>query len=207
MMQTSVKGCTVLSSQVNELRLLCLPVKVARHPPLYGYYPASPLWHYKQATTVQSGKQDAPKEKFVEAVKQALQLDKRQRPSEDDWLGGPHRDRVLALMEYGIRQGTATATRNLAMESLRLCDLPITPNGAVLLLEVLNVLPLHAPLAVYRAGISTAFPEELESVAQVWKGPVVVRCSSCSCSVIGIGCNCVEPLSHTPRPPVQSDPA
>ena len=80
---------------------------------------------------------------------------------------GEHRERIKALKEFALSEGPALAVRNLAMESLRICNLSLTPNGAVRLLESLKVLEKHEPIALLRAGIQIEFPEKVLAAAEV----------------------------------------
>ena len=80
---------------------------------------------------------------------------------------GEHQERIKALKEFALSEGPTLAKRTLAMESLRICGLSLTPNGAVRLLESLKVLDRHEPIALLRAGIQIDFPENVVAAAEV----------------------------------------
>eukprot|EP00803_Ostreobium_quekettii_P002580 evm.model.scf_1029.2 EVM.evm.TU.scf_1029.2 scf_1029:28929-33595(+) len=93
-------------------------------------------------------------------------MEKHLRPSAVFWLEGPHRERIEALREYAIGKAPLPDVRQKAIESLRICDFTITPNGAATVLEALNVLKPHEPLALLRSGLSVEFGSEIEAASQ-----------------------------------------
>ena len=73
----------------------------------------------------------------------------------------------MALKDFAVSDGPSAHSRNLAMESLRVCGMSLTPNGAVRLLESIRVFRLHEPVALLRAGISSTFPDGILKTAEV----------------------------------------
>ena len=153
-----------------------LDSQVGRNPPLYCRCSTE-----QQQSHLDKAAEDTEKEKsqneFVQTVKEVLRQPFNQRPAAVYWMEGPHKRRMEALLNYAVGPQPMQDTRNLAMESLRLCGLTITANGTVPVLEELKILERHAPLALLRAGIKGEFSEKLESVAQV-VSLQVMRCKT-----------------------------
>lgn len=80
---------------------------------------------------------------------------------------GEHQKRIEALKEFAIGQAPRIDYRNIALESLRVCGLSLTPNAAVMLLESIRVIGPNEPVALMRAGIEKEFSDEIEKKAKV----------------------------------------
>eukprot|EP00210_Caulerpa_lentillifera_P006628 g6333.t1 len=160
------------SSPVNIYNAYCLLKsdrrffkQISRDPPLY--FRMSPL-EVQEAFQLQQKRQKKEQDlqNFKNSISEALELASEDRPGAESWLEGIHKDRISALRDYALGDGPSQESRNLAMESLRICELTQSPNGALRLLMSINVLQKHQPIALIRSGIHPEFPPSVQSAVQ-----------------------------------------